>query len=140
MPGPGNPQPDLFSIRAAAVQEESADTDPGRFSAAICPPSDGHPPAPDSASTLLEAGTTLHHCDQHDTPYGLGGVHLTPGPSRVRYLPQRHCRLQDHPRRATRPGWDAAYSNACQLKNTAPSSVPHTARVTGTRAPPAPAS
>jgi hypothetical protein len=72
-------QPDLTSLRATADGAEIAEAaslvrDSGGHRLA-----DGHPLAPLAhgiARSLVEAGFTMHHCDQHHPLYRLGGVCL----------------------------------------------------------------
>jgi hypothetical protein len=72
-------QPDLAPLRTTAERAEIAEAvSLVRDSGGHRLP-DGHPLAPlarDIARSLVEAGFTLHHCDQHHSLYRLGGVCL----------------------------------------------------------------
>ena len=83
MPDQEFERPDLAPLRAAASQAEFAEAVRGVLSADGYPLAEGDPPASlvrDVARSLIEAGFTLHQCDQHDPLYRLGGVCLMPIP------------------------------------------------------------
>jgi hypothetical protein len=76
-------QPDLAPLRGAASQAEFAEAVRGLLSADGYPLAEGDPPASlarDVARSLIEAGFTLHHCNQDDPLYRLGGVCVMPSP------------------------------------------------------------
>jgi hypothetical protein len=76
-------QPDLTPLRALAERVEFASAAGELRNAYGYPLSDSDPLAPlarEIARSVTEAGFTLHHCDQHDPLYRLGGVCLTPIP------------------------------------------------------------
>jgi hypothetical protein len=77
-------QPDLTPLRAVAERVEFASAAGELRNAYGYPLSDSDPLTPlahEIARSLTEAGFTLHHCDQHDPLYRLGGVCLTPIPA-----------------------------------------------------------
>ncbi len=77
-------RPDLASLRAVASRAELADAVRELRNAYGYRLSDSDPLAPlarEIARSLTEAGFTLHHCDEHDPLYRLGGVCLTPIPA-----------------------------------------------------------
>ncbi len=77
-------QPDLTSLRVIAERAEIAEAVRELRNAYGYPLADSDPLAPlarEIARSLTEAGFTLHHCDQHDPLYPLGGVCLTPIPA-----------------------------------------------------------
>lgn len=77
-------QPDLSLLRAVAERVEFASAVGELRNAYGYRLSDSEPLAPlarEIARSLTEAGFTLHHCDQHDPLYRLGGVCLTPIPA-----------------------------------------------------------
>ena len=83
MSDPEFERPDLTPSRAAASQAEFTEAFRGLLSADGYPLAEGEPLVPlarDVARSLIEAGFTLHHCDQHDLLYRLGGVCLMPIP------------------------------------------------------------
>jgi hypothetical protein len=64
---PGSERPDLTPLRAVAPQAEPAEAFRGLLSADGYPLAEGKPLVPlarDLARSLIEAGFTLHHCDQ----------------------------------------------------------------------------
>ena len=77
-------QPDLAPLRAVAEGAEIAEAVRELRNAFGYPLSDSDPLASlacDIARSLTEAGFTLHHCDQRDPLYRLGGVCLMPIPA-----------------------------------------------------------
>jgi hypothetical protein len=77
-------QPDLAPLRGLAERAEIAEAVRELRNAFGYPLSDSDPLAPlarEIARSLTEAGFTLHHCDQRDPLYRLGGVCLIPIPA-----------------------------------------------------------
>jgi hypothetical protein len=77
-------QPDLAPLRGLAERAEIAEAVRELRNAFGYPLSDSDTLAPlahDIARSLTEAGFTLHHCDQRDPLYRLGGVCMMPIPT-----------------------------------------------------------
>ena len=82
------------------------------------------PLARDVARSLIEAGFTLHHCDQHDPLYRLGGVCLMPIPGEADH---RGIAVSWTTHNLLLLDWDryGIYSRTLQLMNAALGGVLH---------------
>ncbi len=127
MSDPEFERPDLTPSRAAASQAEFTEAFRGLLSADGYPFAEGEPLVPlarDVARSLIEAGFTLHHCDQHDPLYRLGGACLMPIPGEAGH---RGIAVSWTTHNLLLLDWDryGIYSRTLQLMNAALGGVLH---------------